>query len=230
MNKIKFSILKYIDYKMDKKINVILLIGVLILLYYCLKKNKNEKNIENLNTDKIFIQPDIKSEQVVFNYESETEKESNMIKQFLIEQEEGAHIYPKYSNSWIDKLDENDNPIYNSKKNSNDFLIEPKTRQSWEFNKNKFENPDGIINSNDNFNGKTIKEIYDNAFVNYKNLIPEKSYWENNERTEEGASNLSYYKKDNWYYDNEKPENGGEIMKGLSGSDPLIFNSNHATF
>jgi hypothetical protein len=36
----------------------------------------------------------------------------------------------------------------------------------------------------------------------------------------EGASHLKYISSDMWMYDNEKPENGGQIAEGLFAVDP----------
>jgi hypothetical protein len=96
---------------------------------------------------------------------------------------------------------------------------------------------DGVIDPNDFKNGKgrTIKEIYDNSFVDYKKKVPKKVLTEINSeqfKTHNAASNLSFINPDIWVYDEEKPENGGIFENGLMASDPFISNSlgnSHAT-
>jgi hypothetical protein len=71
----------------------------------------------------------------------------------------------------------------------------------------KITNPDGKINIEGQTlrNGKdiTIKDIYDNSFVDYKKLIPKKKKKEN-DTSKKAASNLSFLTSDTWIYGNEK--------------------------
>ncbi len=225
----------------EKMFKVLLIILVLIALYQCIQKHKTknqnelnnsekkvEKIIEKFNTDKIFIQPEIKPTTIKFDY-----GERPIDKQFLVEQEKGAFLSTWYPNTWIESLDSEGKPVYNSREKQTgvvETFIEPKARFSYEFNKEKTLEMGGIMDP-DNFidgKGKTLQEIYDNSFVNYKKLIPNKT-----QTSEDGfstsqlaASSLRYFTPETWTYQNEKPENGGEIISGLYACDPTMKDTN----
>jgi hypothetical protein len=93
---------------------------------------------------------------------------------------------------------------------------------------------DGIMDPDDfkNGSGMTLKEIYDNSFIDYKKIVPNKKMIETDPtklNTQIAGSNLSFISPDTWIYEQEKPENGGKIP-GLYGEvyghDPLLENGN----
>jgi hypothetical protein len=70
--------------------------------------------------------------------------------------------------------------------------------------------------------------IYGNGWVLVKKLEQKKKVIGNSfEQTysQSGASNLSFISPDSWIYENEKAENGGQILNGLFASDPLTHES-----
>ena len=216
--------------------NIILIIITLFIVYYCIQSNKNNdffsvltpnpvltsnpvnKNIENSPSPKI-VNNDTKY--INFDYDLRP-----IDKEYLKEQETGTFLNTWYPNTWIDHIDENGNPVYNSRENitgnSNDFLTKPKTSSSYEFNKNKTNNMSGVLSPTDS-QGKTIKEVYDNSMVNYKNLCPKKNIIsdENSDIVMPGGSNLEYFTSDTWTYENENPENGGLLYNNLYADDPM---------
>lgn len=229
---------------MEKILNVVLIIGVLVTLYFCIQKyNKQndlkstsktkEKSIENFNMDKIYkIETDpesITDQTIKFNY-----GELRPIdKQFQKEQDYGVGLKTWYPNTWIEKIDENGEPVYNSREKQTgnvEKFIESKTRFTYEFNSPRSVQMDGIADPNDFIDGKgrTLKEVYDNSFVDFKKLANKKNMiGESSKQTysQSGASNLSFISPDSWVYENENAENGGQILKGLYASDPLTNDS-----
>ena len=89
---------------------------------------------------------------------------------------------------------------------------------------------DGVVDPDDfkDGRGRTLKEIYDNSFVDYKKLVPKKRMVQvdpDQLNTQAAGSNLSYITPDTWVYDQEKPENGGKFDNGLMADDPLASGS-----
>ena len=196
---------------MKKMFNCILLFGLLILIYHILQKyknnnnnnnNNNNDNYENFDMSKIYYNPDIQSD-IKFDYDF-----TEIDNKFLKEQDNSfniAYYAPNNAN--------NDNNTNNDNDNKLNFLNETKTLYNYDFNKPR-------ISNEDLDNNKTIKEIYEDSFVDFKKLIPKKNMIKSNEDTLlEGGSNLSFFTNDTWVYDNEKPENGGSINKGLYAAD-----------
>jgi hypothetical protein len=222
---------------MKKIFNVILLILVFIALYYILQNQKSKlKNDNFVNLDKIYYENIEPTHKIEFNYD----QERPIDKQFLKEQNVGSQLSTWYPNTWIEKIDENGEPIFNSREKVTgvkETFIDSKARFTYEFNSPRSVQMDGVIDPNDFKNGKgrTIKEIYDNSFVDYKKKVPKKVLTEINSeqfKTHNAASNLSFINPDIWVYDEEKPENGGIFENGLMASDPFISNSlgnSHAT-
>lgn len=223
-------------FKMEKTFNFILIIGVLIALYYCIQKYKNinkeksvvsesNKILEEFNMDKIYNENIPESSKIKFDYEVKP-----IEKQFMKEQELGVNLNSWYPNTWIEKIDENNNPVYNSRENVTgikDEIVEAKTLNSYLFDPQRNINMGGVVDveSPEQVAGKTLREIYDNSFIDYRKTIPKKIMTQ----TEPGfnvvnaASNLSYFTDDTWTYENEKPENGGILYDGISASDPLTI-------
>ena len=194
----------------------ILLISLLLLIYY-IKKNK-----ENfIDFDSIHCVP--KTNKIIYDYDNER----NIDKQFKKEQIHGAHLSTWYPNTWVEKINDDGTPIFNSRKVKENF-IEPKARFSYEFNEPRVLQMDGIADPYDfkNCDGRTLQEVYDNSFVDYKKFIENKTKKNINDTPiKKAASNLSYILPDDWLYHDEKPENGGEIKKGLYAFDPLSYNN-----
>lgn len=209
--------------------NVFLLISVLIALYLCIQKYKPNNTDSFVNLDRVYYINQDPSKKIQFNYE----QERPIDKQFKKEQINGANLKTWYPNTWIEKIDSNGNPIYNSRENitgvKEDF-IESKARFTYEFNSPRSVQMDGIADPDDfkNGQGRTLKEVYDNSFVDYKKYEPTKkivSFAENEEKTVEASSHLKTFSPDEWVYEEEKPENGGAINNGLYASDPYATNS-----
>lgn len=230
---------------MVKIFNVILIVGILITLYFCIQKNNEEKILnnsvstkqvtENFNTDKLFFNNTEPLKKIEFNYE----QLRPIDKQFLKEQEIGINQNTWYPNTWIDHIDEvTGEPVYESRENSNiENFIESKARFSYEFNSPRSVQMDGVVDPLDfkNGQGRTIQEIYDNSFVDYKKLVPKKQKMDLDGviPSKKAGSNLSFIEPDNWVYENEKPENGGQFENGVFASDPYTTNSisnSHAVF
>ena len=224
---------------MEKMFNGILMILFLVVFYFCLQKYKKE-NTEDFNTEKLFSDVSTKLSRDVqlddpYQFKPMAHKkvefeygETDITKQFLKEQEKGAVMNTRYINNWIEKNDKDGNPIYNSYANmtgNTDTFIDSKARLSHDFNKLKITNMDAPISPSNEHN--TIKDIYDNSFVDYKKLIPRKKVIDSkpNNTFLEGASNLSFITPDAWVYGNEKPENGGKIDDGFYASDPSVNGS-----
>lgn len=209
---------------MEKIFKVILVFGILYILYHYIKKNNNvteEKTIEKFQMDKIYYNPPIESSKISFDY-----NEREIDKQFINEQKNGVTLIPSYFNRWIESFDNENNPIYNSRENKLgvvETFIEPKARFSYSFNKEKIANMDGIVDPDDYIDdrGKTLKEIYDNSFVDFKKLTPKEIMINDEPNTNklEAASNLEYIIPDTWVYQNERPENGGQFIDGIYASD-----------
>ena len=234
---------------MEKMFKVLLVFGVLVALYYCIQKHKRENEtvyvnnsnngksvnnekpivevIEKFNMDKIKYEEPIKNNKVEFDYDMRP-----IEKQFLNEQTNGAIVTPHYPNRWIESFDSEGNPIINSRENVTgtiETFIEPKARFTYSFNKEKTLNMDGIADPDDFIDGrgKTLKEIYDNSFVDFKKLVPKEKLvnGEPNTNFMQAASSLYYLTPDTWVYENERPENGGQTSDGIFASDPSTLGS-----
>lgn len=218
-------------------LNIILIMGLLVLLNLCLQKHKNEKIIpknnnivtEKFKMDKIYMPTKVVEQPIKFNYD----KPREIDKQFQKEQDYGAGLKTWYPNTWIERIDENGQPVYGSREKETGNLenfIESKARFSYEFNSPRSVQMDGIADPDDFIDGKgrTLKEVYDNSFVDFKKLVPKKEVVGDSSvqtYSQSGASNLSFISPDTWIYENEKAENGGQILKGLYASDPLTMDS-----
>ncbi len=219
--------------------NVLLVFGVLIALYYCIQKHKKEnektntsqeekiKFVENFQMDKIKYNEPVKTNTVKFDYAVRPIEQ-----QFMMEQKQGVTMMPAYPNRWIESFDSAGNPVYNSRENVTGVIetfIEPKARFTYDFNKEKTITMDGIADPDDFINGqgKTLREVYDNSFVDFKKLVPKEKVISSEPNTNfaKAASSLYYLTPDTWVYENEKPENGGESLDGILASDPASYGS-----
>ena len=192
---------------MEKTFTIFLILS-LICYYVFIGIDKKE----NFNMDKIYYNPPIKSNKIIFDYDNKRAIEDV----YQIEQKKGANLATWYPNTWIEKIDENGKPIYNSRdkvtKNIENF-VESKARFTYEFNQPKILQMDGVVDILDNVDpqGRTIKEVYDNAFVDYKKLVPKMKKITSEERSigVQGASGLSFIGPETMEYENETILNGG---------------------
>lgn len=218
---------------MKEVFNIILIITILFIVYYCIQNsNTNNKQNSNIVPGQNIITNDepgkiiekltnIDTKYINFNYDLRP-----IEKEFIKEQKDGVHLNTWYPNTWIDHIDENGNPVYDSREHvtgrTDTIINEPKTNINYDFNTNKTNNMSGVLKPED-FKGKTIKEVYDNSMVDYKALGPQKIRItdENSDIVMQGGSNLSYFTSDTWTYQDENPENGGLIYDNVYGDDPM---------
>lgn len=206
---------------MEKLFNIIIILCVLYFLNYYIKRTKSnfENTFFNKDMSKDMISHKVVSNKVKFDYNLR-----NIDKQFLHEQDKGVVMNSSYPNTWLES-NINNNPVYNSREKDENNNVSPfeylqtKTSNGYEFNKNKFNNIDGIME--DNTTGKTLQEVYDNSMVDYKKLVPMKDNIpvDDDNMARKGASELSYITSDMWLYKDERQENGGEIVDGLYAFD-----------
>ena len=210
--------------------------SLLVLMHFCLQKsisknNNNNNNIvtEKFNMNKIYVNEKIVEPSIQFNYD----KPREIDKQFQKEQDYGAGLKTWYPNTWIERIDENGNPVYGSREKETvnvENFTESKARFSYEFNSPRSVQMRGVADPDDfvNGEGRTLKEVYDNSFVDFKKLVPKKEVVGDSSLqtySQSGASNLSFISPDTWIYENEKAENRGQILKGLYASDLLTMDS-----
>jgi hypothetical protein len=207
--------------------NIILIITILVIAYYCMQNNNEIKsdnitNIKEQETVENFI--DLDTKYIKFDYDLRP-----IEKEYLKDQKDSAYLYTWYPNTWIERIDENGNPIYNSRDKVTgkvDIVIdEAKSSFSYEFNNVKTVNMSGVLGL-ENSQGKTIKEIYDNSMVDYKNLGPKKNRIsdDTSDIVMPGGSNLEYFTADTWTYENEDANNGGLIYDNVYGDDTMSNN------
>ena len=220
---------------MNINFNELLFILILYFIYLYLIKNKENNintniteskllnnNIQKINTDNTIN----KNKTIIFDYNLE----NNNI-QYKDHKNIGFNNNIIYPNTWIDKIDPITNkPIYKSRYDIEKFY-ETKTAFTYELDNidnYKVYKMNGVIDPLDDNNGKTIKQIYDNSFVNFKIKTPIKKIINNNENetTIIGASKLSMLIPDTWIYENENPENGGLIKDGLYAYDNELLGQN----
>ena len=219
---------------MNINFNELLFILILYLIYLCIVKYKKNDTNELINND-ILENETIENmydndNQIIFNYNLEN---NNMI--YKDYKDLGFNNGILYPNSWIEKIDNVTNkPIYKSRDDIEQFY-ETKTQFTYELDDTNNYNTykmNGIIDPTDvNNKGKTIKQIYDDSFVDFKKKVPVKHIISNNinESTLEGASKLSMLIPDTWIYENENAQNGGLIKDGLYAFDTELLGQN-ATF
>jgi hypothetical protein len=209
------------------------MLGFLVVLYLCVQKYNNENCsansdiIENINLDKLYSSDFAETNNISFDYYPTQE----IIDEYQKEQTFGTNTVIKYSNKYADKVDINGNINYNTLQyesgNIDDFNVDSRLIYNDEFYKSNVNYIDGKLDPNDTDNiGKTIKEVYDNSFIDFKKLIPKKTMIDNQPKS--GASGLSFLEDDDWSYKDEKPENGGAILDSFYASDnkydvPAIF-------
>jgi len=222
---------------MGKTFNCILILLSLYVVYLVVRQinNNNINNIEEDNNDHDHDDDEkfIDDDRLFKNYYTEpstlklNDDIKDVDKQFMIEQDIGMNLNTYYPNTWIEYIDASGNPHYNSRENvtsKKDLIVQNHVTNSYEFNKFKIDHLDG--KTNDDLENKTLKEIYDSSFVDYKKLEKKKVLKSSNDKTINGASHLSIMAPDDWIYENEKAENGGEIDDGLYAVDYQVYGSN----
>jgi hypothetical protein len=131
----------------------ILVILLLILVWYYLRKQKENKKLIEPSNNHI-------NKNLEFNYGTITNNlDLNNFNKFNNSNKFISNLNTWYSNTWIDSLDENGNPIYKSSNtdiNESTILV----------NKD-VENID-FISLGKNNNNKSISQIYDNLIQDYK--------------------------------------------------------------
>jgi len=184
-------------------LNIIIMILGLILLYHFLKPKLPDKEI--ILNEEFLNEPN--ASYCSFNYDdinSSYERTHKIIT----------------DNKKINQV--NNNTIKSWQPN---LYYDNETKTLKEFNNNNSFN-DVIIYSQDNNSDtqdKPIQEIYDDSILDFKKNIQNKSL--NNNNIIQCASNLNVISPNEWNYDDEKIENGGEIKNGLFAFDPLINQS-----
>jgi hypothetical protein len=221
---------------MSEILNSIVLLFILVAVYFCTQKKKEDfinmnklpailpaTGLFNDNYNSPILgefteaSPLQKSEEIKFNYSVRP-----VDKEFLKEQDNGVNLNTWYSNTYIKKLDKDGKPIWGSREQQTgvkDTFIQEHTRMTYEFNEPKSINMDGPIDPS--AAGTKISDVFDNYFVNYKKLTPNKELVveEIDSKKTNGASNLDFFAPDTWVYNDEKPENGGMIKDGLYAAD-----------
>jgi hypothetical protein len=67
-----------------------------------------------------------------------------------------------------------------------------------------------------------IKDVYDSLIVDYKRDIDKKKLTNLQNPTGDAAFGLSSYLDTNWNYENENPNNSGQLGNNLYANDPLL--------
>jgi hypothetical protein len=223
-----------------KTIDIVLLVAVFAAIYFFIEEDKTnkesskERSKEGFNMDKIYFKDRhimndygedklIQTKKIKFDY-----KERPIDKKFQEQQEKGININTWYPNTWIEKIDEKGKPVMNSREKvtgEKTELVGSNVRNTPEFNQMRPDKIDRAVDPADA--GKSIREIYDNSFIDYKKTIPtkEKEDIEEYNNTVKGASGLTFLSKDNWVYKDERPENGGIMEGGLYAADMSSFGS-----
>jgi hypothetical protein len=212
-----------IDFSWDKIFNILFLIcfGLIIYIWIIRSQKLNKdyeqfKLIDSTNPTeryKKYIQ-EIREPSKIIRTDDLIKKTDNVRTDYNL-----ATWYP---NTWIERIDSNGNPVYNSRKTKETF-IESKARFHY-----KNGTMDGIADPTEflETDGKTIKEIYDQSIFNYKENQPKKTLIEKTgEFVESAGSNLLLVTPDVWKYEHENSMNGGFIEGSLMASDPATLGS-----
>jgi len=169
--------------------------------------NKNIIDNKNINDNKNIIDSNI------INYDDDANK-----KEYFEKQSNRTFTNTWYPNTWIDHIDDNDKPIYESRENI--------TGQSGDIMNTLNSSAHNNFNNNDskqcNIQDKSIKEVYDTSMIDYKKTYPIKKPISNEDDDiiVQCGSNLKAYTSDTWTYDDENPENGGILYDALYANDP----------
>jgi hypothetical protein len=232
---------------MTTYIDGLLMLGFLVILYISLKKYNNieneTKNLEIFNSgittellnnkmcnEFIPNYPQLPTQYIKFDYNPTKE----ILNQYQQEQKYGSNMAIKYPNKYA-KTNEEKNIVYgswNELTGNPDEFLDTKIIYNEPLYKPNITHMDGVLNINDiNTIGKSIQEIYDNNILDFKNLVEDKkkinddTIMPTRKSSQVAASKLSYMLDDDWEYENEKPENGGQILDNFYASDPFVNNT-----
>ena len=176
--------------------NLIIYVGIIyLLIQLCNNMTKFTKDT-NIKTDESFTveQDSIKGTPTIyFDYETvpnEPDKE-HIEDRYQKELKTGAIVNPQYSNDNFS----DQRAIYN-----HDMYAKP-----IHINRTL----DGM---GDNDLPKTIAQIFDESITDFKKLTPNKQS-QTGDFVIQGASNLTTFNRDDFVYDDEKPENGSVFSK-----------------
>ena len=227
---------------MVKLLNNLLMMSFFIVLYMALKKyNKKVSNNPDIDDDDNMIKyvvnehlrvplKTVQDTPYQINFDYEISKDNKLITQFQKEQDEGVNTTIKYPNRFIVKLDENEEPIWSDYKNltgNPDNFIDNRILFGDNLYGSHIKNMDGKLNPKDanmDNTGMTLKKIYDNHILDFKDLIPKKEMaYDDNKHS--AASNLQYMDDDDWKYKNERGMNGGVIYNNIYAADPTLHNT-----
>ena len=176
--------------------NLIIYVGIIyLLIQLCNNMTKSTKET-NIKTDESFTveQDSIKGiPTIFFDYDTvpnEPDKE-HIEDRYQKELKTGAIVNPQYSNDNFS----DQRVIYN-----HDMYAKP-----IHINRTL----DGM---GDNDLPKTIAQIFDESITDFKKLTPSKQS-QTGDFVIQGASNLTTFNRDDFVYDDEKPENGSVFSK-----------------
>jgi len=181
---------------MNNIFNLIIYVGIIYLLVQLCNTMMKSPEIKNIKNDENFSEQHLINDinpTIHFDYESvpiEPEKE-HIEDRYQKELKSGAFVYPQYSNEKFT----DQRVIYN-----NDMYAKP-----IHINRTL----DGM---DENDLPKTIAQIFDESITDFKKLTPNKQS-QTGDFVIQGASNLSTFNRDDFVYDDEKPENGGMFSK-----------------
>jgi hypothetical protein len=184
-------------------INIIMMMIGLIMLYYFVKPKIPEKEI--VLNDNFLNNPE--TNYCHFNYD-DINKEYEKNPKIITDNKKINSINYNTIKSWQPNVYYDNNTKTLSQFNDSNNVLDNNV-----ITYSKDNNEDTL--------NKTIKEVYDSKIIDFKKDIPKKTI--NNNNVIECASHLNVISPNDWTYDNEKPENGGEIKDGLFAFDPLIY-------
>lgn len=176
--------------------NLIIYVGIIYLLVQlCNNMMKSSKMNAIKNDESFTVEPTIikGNPTIYFDYESvpSEEEEKTIEERFQKELKTGAIVYPQYSNNnFTDQR-----AIYN-----NDMYTKP-------IHTNRTLDAMG-----ENDLPKTIAQIFDESITDFKKLTPNKQS-QTGDFVIQGASKLTTFNRDDFVYDDEKPENGAVFSK-----------------
>jgi len=181
---------------MNNIFNLIIYIGIIYLLVQLCNIMMKSSEIKNAKNDENFSEQHLINDinpAIYFDYEPVPieQKKEHIEDRYQKELKSGAFVYPQYSNEKFT----DQRVIYN-----NDMYAKP-----IHINRTL----DGM---DENDLPKTIAQIFDESITDFKKLTPNKQS-QTGDFVIQGASNLSTFNRDDFVYDDEKPENGGMFSK-----------------
>jgi len=209
--------------------NLVLFLIVIITLVIICNNLENKKPLVSQNkarseftSNNIVIANVPKSHPaIVFDYEKEQhetvknkKKKISISDQFHKDLKSGATIYPKYEPPKGEKNKE----FYKKESSDQSLLFDSKLYEK------KIHNERIVDREEENQLPKRIRDVYDDSITDFKALIPQMK-GTNTTLISDGAFNLEAYNPDYINYENEKPENGGQIPKlygTVYGNDPML--------